>query len=174
MNIATVAGRRWLLLTVVVVASAVGSGGSAAAATPDQVKRSVVSPLVDLPAGAACDFAYHQESSYTQNLTQFFDAAGNLVRVEDIVDITVLHRNADTGYTLVEEDHYAAHVDFASGVAKTSGQSWALRDANGRLVLSGAGLLTSDLATGALLTQTPHVKDNRQIVCSALGGSAAP
>ena len=83
-----------------------------------------------------CDFAYHQESSYTQNLTQFFDSASNLVRVEDIVDIIVLRRNLDTGYTLVEEDHYAAYVDFASGVAKTTGQSWALRDANGRLVLS--------------------------------------
>jgi hypothetical protein len=45
------------------------------------------------------------------------------VRVEDVVDITVLHRKADTGYTLVEKDHYAAYVDFASGVAKTTGQS---------------------------------------------------
>jgi hypothetical protein len=96
------------------------------------------------------------------------------VRVEDIVDITVLRRNLDTGYTLVEEDHYAAYVDFASGVARTTGQSWALRDTNGRLVVSGAGLLTTDLATGALLTQTHNVKDNRQILCSALGGAAVP
>jgi hypothetical protein len=39
-------------------------------------------------------------------------------------------------------------------------------------VLSGAGLLSSDLSTGALITQTPNVKDNRQIFCSALGGAA--
>ena len=87
---------------------------------------------------------------------------------------SVLHRNADTGYTLVEEDHYAAYVDFASGVAKTTGQSWALRDPSGRLVLSGAGLLTTDLVTGALLAQTHNVKDSRQIFCSALGAAAAP
>jgi hypothetical protein len=29
-------------------------------------------------------------------------------------------------------------------------------------------------ATGALLTQTPNVKDNRQILWSALGGAAGP
>jgi hypothetical protein len=58
-------------------------------------------------------------------------------------------------------------------VAKVSGQSWALRDLDGRLVLAGAGLLTTDLATGALLTQTPRVQDDRQILCSALGGAAA-
>jgi hypothetical protein len=128
---------------------------------------------LDLPAGAVCDFAYHQESSYTQNLTQFFDSAGNLVRVEDQVDITLLHRNADTGYTLIEGDHYAAYVEFASGVARVTSQSWALRDETGRLALSGAGLLTTDLATGELLTQTPNVKDRRQVFCAALGGGTA-
>ena len=167
---------RWglLLPLAILVVSAVGSGEPASAATPVHVKQSVVAPPVNLPAGAVCDFAYHQESSYTQILTQFFDSTGNLLRVEDVVDITVLHRNADTGYTLVEEDHYAAYVDFASGVAKTTGQSWALRDPSGRLVLSGAGLLTTDLVTGALLAQTHNVKDSRQIFCSALGGAAAP
>jgi hypothetical protein len=174
MTISKVAHRWWLLLPAVFVASTVGSGGTAAAATPEHIKQSVVAPPVDVPAGAVCDFAYHQESSYTQNLTQFFDSARTLVRVEDIVDLTVVRRNADTGYTLVEEDHYAAYVDLTSGVAKTTGQSWALRDANGRLVLSGAGLLTTDLATGALLTQTFNVKASRQILCSALGGAAAP
>jgi hypothetical protein len=174
MNISTVAGRWWLLLLAVFVVSAVGGGGTASAATPEHVKTSVVAPAADVPSGAVCDFGFHQESSYTQNLTRFFDAAGNLVRVEDVVDITVLRRNRDTGYALVEEDHYAAYVDFASGVARTTGQNWALRDANGRLALSGAGLLTTDLATGALITQTRNVKDSRQVLCSALGGAAAP
>ncbi len=174
MIISTVASRWRLLLLTVFVVSAVGSGATASAATPEHVKTSVVAPAVDVPSGTVCDFGFHQESSYTQNLTRFFDSAGNLVRVEDQVDITVLRRNLDTGYTLVEEDHYAAYVDFASGVARTTGQSWALRDTNGRLVVLGAGLLISDLATGALITQTANVKDNRQVLCSALGGSAAP
>jgi hypothetical protein len=102
------------------VVSAAGSVGTTAAATPDHVKRRVVGSSVDLPAGALCDFAYHQESAYTPDLAQFFDAAGDLVRVEDVVDITVLHRNANAGYTVVEEDHYAAYVDFVNGVAKIS------------------------------------------------------
>jgi hypothetical protein len=61
--------------------NAAGGVAPAAAATPEHVKRSVVAPPVDLPAGALCDFAYHQESAYTQNLAQFFDAAGDLVRL---------------------------------------------------------------------------------------------
>jgi hypothetical protein len=55
-----------------------GGLGTAAAATPEHVKRSVVAPPVDLPAGALCDFAYHQGSACTQNLAQFFDPAGDL------------------------------------------------------------------------------------------------
>jgi hypothetical protein len=58
--------------------------------------------------------------------------------------------------------------------SRTTGQSWALRDTDGRLVLSGAGLLSANLATGALITQTPNVKDSRQIFCSALSGAAEP
>jgi len=165
--------RRWpLLLFAVVVVSATGSAAAASAATPEHLKQTVVATVVDVPAGTVCDFGFHQEASYTQNLTRFFDGEGNLVRVEDHVDITVLRRNLDTGYTLVEEDHYAAYVDVGSGTARTTGQSWALRDVGGRLVLSGAGLLSSDLATGALITQTRNVKDDRQIFCSALGGAA--
>jgi len=174
MNIPSVT-RRWalLLLTAVMMGSA-GSGGAASAATPEHVMRSAVAPAVDLPPGTVCDFGFRQESSYTQNLTRFYDSDGNLVRVEDQVDLTVLRRNLDTGYTLVEEDHYAAYVDFTSGIARTSGQSWALRDTSGHLVLSGAGLLSSDLATGAVITQTANVKDSRQIFCAALAGTAGP
>jgi hypothetical protein len=173
MSISTVASRGWLLLLAVAVVSAANCGTAASAATPEHLRQTVVAPAVDLPAGTVCDFGFHQEASYTQNMTRFYDSDGNLVRVEDHVDITVLRRNLDTGYTLVEEDHYAAYVDFASGIAKTTGQSWALRDTSGSLVLSGAGLLSSDLLTGALITQTPNVKDNRQIFCSALGGTTA-
>ena len=173
MRILRVATRGWLLPLAVAVVSAANGGTAASAATPDHVWQSTVAPAVDLPAGAVCDFGVHQESAYTQNMTRFYDSDGNLVRVEDQVDITILRRNLDTGYTLVEEDHYAAYVDFASGIARTTGQSWALRDTRGRLVLSGAGLVSSDLATDALITQTPNVKDNRQIFCSALGGTTA-
>jgi hypothetical protein len=174
MSTSTLRRRLLLLLAVAAVVSAVCVAGSASAATPEHRRQTVTAPAVDVPPGAVCDFGFHQESSFTQNLTRFFDSDGNLLRVEDQVDITVLRRNLDTGYTLVEEDHYAAYVDFGSGIARTTGQSWALRDTSGRLVLSGAGLLSSDLATGALLTQTPNVKDSRQVFCSALGGEAAP
>lgn len=70
MIISTVAGRWPLMLLTVVVVSAAGTGATASAATPEHVKQSAVAPAVDLPPGAVCDFGFHQESSYTQNLTR--------------------------------------------------------------------------------------------------------
>jgi hypothetical protein len=44
--------------------------------------------VVDAPAGVVCDFAVHEDVSYTQNITRFFDDAGDLIRVEDEIDLT--------------------------------------------------------------------------------------
>jgi hypothetical protein len=114
MTIPTVT-RQWklllLLLLTVLVVGAASSAAAASASTPEHLKQTVVAPAVEVPAGTVCDFGFHQEASYTQNLTRFFDGEGSLVRVEDHVDITVRRRNLDTGYTLVEEDHYAAYVE---------------------------------------------------------------
>ena len=141
----------------VVLASAGVAVASASAATPPQHSKRSVGPLVfDLPAGVACDFAVHEEVSYTQNITRWFDDAGNLVRVEDQIDLWVLHRNAETGKTLTERDHYAAHVDLVTGAVKQTGQSWHLRDSDNRLVLSGAGLVSANLFTGEVYQETPH------------------
>jgi hypothetical protein len=124
------------------VAGASLTTAPALAATPPQHLKRRVGPLIfDAPAGVTCAFAVHEEVSYTQNITRFFDDAGRLVRVEDQIDLTVLHRNAETGRTLTEEDHYAAHVDLVTGAVEETGQSWHLRDADGRLVLSGAAAL---------------------------------
>ena len=146
-----------------------------AARTPGTSVAATAGPVVtDLPAGRVCDFAYHQEYSFTQNLERFFDEDGNLVRVEDKVALTVLHRNADTGYTLTETDHYAAFVDFVSGEATTTGQNWHLVDQDGRLVLTGAGSFTIDLITGEVLDETPYMQTaGRATICPALGGAPA-
>ena len=147
---------------------------AASAATPRHTKESFGPFAIDVPAGALCDFPYHAEEAFTRNKTSFFDDSGNLVRVEDQVDLHVLHRNAQTGQTLTEQDDYAAHVDLVSGEAAVTGQSWHLRDENGRLVVAGAGLFTVDILTGEVLTGTPNVKtDGRATVCPALGGAPA-
>lgn len=165
-----------LLLGVALAAALVAVGAHAAtAATPVHIKR-VFGPIAgDAPAGALCDFAYHEEDTGTQNLTRFTDEAGNLVRVEDQVDVTILHRNSDTGMTLIEHLHYAADVDFINGTATVTGQSWRLVDEDGRLVLGGAGLVVTDLLTGDVTTQTPRAKaGSASPLCTALGGAPAP
>ncbi len=164
---------RRLLLPIALAAIGVAAGvAPASAAAPMHVQRTVGPIVVGAPAGVLCDFTYREQASYTQNLTQFFDDAGTLVRVEDHVDIVIQHSNIDSGLTLIEEDHYAAYVDFVSGVAKVTGQTWHLRDANGRLVLSGAGVVATDLVTGEVLWQTPHARADFQApICAALANS---
>ena len=122
------AASRPLLLGVALAAVAV----PASAGTPMHIKRAFGPIAGDAPAGTLCDFAYHEEDTGTQNLTRFTDEAGNLVRVEDQVDVTILHRNSDTGTTLIEHLHYAAYVDFVNGRAgvwwtRRAGSCWAAR-----------------------------------------------
>jgi hypothetical protein len=149
------------------------------AATADQrtVEREVrtVGPIVfDAPAGTRCDFAYHEEGAFTQHLERFYAGNGDLIAVHDQVTISVLHRNADTGRTLIETDRYSAHVDFVTGEATNSGQGWHLVDEDGRLVLSGAGHYTIDLATGDVRDETPNAgSDFPSVICPALGGAPA-
>jgi hypothetical protein len=143
-------------VVLALVSLGLSASAAPAATTPQHVKRTVGPLVFDAPAGAVCDFAVHAEESYTQNMTRFFDDEGNLVRVEDQIDLTVLHRNAETGKTLIEEDQYAAHVDFVTGTVDVTGESWHLRDANRRLVLEAAGFTSIDLATGDVLRETPN------------------
>jgi len=167
---------RILTATTAAALAVVGAPGVASAGqrTTQHLTRTVGPIVTDYPAAAVCDFAYHQEFSYTQNLERFFDSGGNLIRVEDKVAVTVLHRNAETGYTLTETDHYSAFVDFVSGEATTSGQNWHLVDEDGRLVLTGAGSYTIDLLTGDVLEETPHMQTaGRATICPALGGAPA-
>ena len=164
-------------LLVLATAAALGGGvlaGPASASGPDHLKRSVGPIVSDAPAGTVCEFAYHEEDSFTANVVRFVDDSGSLARVENQTDLTVLHRNSVTGKTLVEEVHYAAHVDLVSEQVRQTGQTWHLRDENGRLVLSGAGLIEIDLVTGDVVRQTPHSSPElRTTVCPLLSGTGA-
>jgi hypothetical protein len=61
-----------------------------------------------------------------------------------------------------------------TGQVQTTGQSWHLRTQDGRLVLSGAGLIETDLATGSILAETPNTMASAAAtICPALGGAPA-
>ena len=166
--------RRGLLPLAVAAAVLATGAGSASAATPVHIKQSIGPVAFDVPAGALCDFAYHEEDVGTLNTTRFFDDQGNLIGVEDQIAVSILHRNAATGQTLTEDLHYAAQVDVSGGQVRVTGQSWHLRAADGRLVLAGAGLIATDLLTGDILRQTPGALASvAATICPALGGSPA-
>ncbi len=163
-------------LAVVLIAGAVAGtamSGPASASTPQRLTRTVGPIVSDAPAGTLCDFDYHEEDSFTWRSVRFFDDTNHLVRAETQVDLTVLHRNTTTGKTLVEEVHHTAHVDLITGQVRQTGQTWHLRDEDGRLVLSGAGLIVIDIATGEVIDATPHtLSDAGAALCPLLGGTA--
>jgi hypothetical protein len=166
--------RRLLVLLAVVSGAFAVLAGAASAQAPVHIKRTLGPFTFDAPAGTLCDFAYHEESVVTQNLKRFFDDDGNLVRVELLNELTVLHQNADTGLTLIELVRVAVHADFVTGEVSTTGQNWHLRNEDGRLVLVGAGRLVTDLVTGEIISETPNfLADFAQTNCTALGGAPA-
>jgi hypothetical protein len=167
--------RRMLVLLAVFLAAFGVLAAAASADGPVHIKRTFGPIVGDFPAGTLCNFAYHEEDAGTQNIKRFFDEEGNLIRVEDQVEVTILHQNVDTGLTLTEVLHYAVTVDFVTGEVTVTGESWHLRNEDGRLVLAGAGLIVQDLFTGEILTETPNAKatDSAETNCTALGGAPA-
>ena len=88
--------------------------------------------------------------------------------------MSYLIRNTQTGRTLTEEDHFARHADLVSSEVWDTSQSWHDREENGRLVLTGAGLIAFDYTTGDVFRETPEAKsDSVTTIFPALGGSPA-
>ena len=144
----------------------------ATAATPVHLKQSFGPVAGDAPAGTLCDFAYHEEDTGTQNLTRFTDEAGNIVRVEDQVDVTILHGNSDTGTTLTEHLHYAAYVDIVDRAATVTGQSGRLVDEDGGSCWAARG---SSRPTSSPATSLPRPRKPRpELPRRSAPHSAAP
>jgi hypothetical protein len=163
-----------LLLTVLITfAIAAVIAGPASATKPIHGKRTVERTF-DVPAGGLCDFAYHTEITITQNIKIFVDEAGEPIGTEDQLHASVLHMNADTGLSLTEEVHYTVHVDFLTGEYQVSGNTWHLRNEDGRVVLVGGGMYVVDIFTFELLKETPNARsDLAATICPALGGAAS-
>jgi hypothetical protein len=160
------------LMAAVLVA---GAAFAASADARDVFHFSGTSPLIvsDFPAGALCDFAYHQEFVNTSHVNVFFED-GHPVQVEEQAEVSVLHRNVDTGQTLSEVLHYAFHFDLVAGEVRLTGNWWHLRDADGRIAFVGSGTFVRDLFTGELIRATPNVApDLAETICPALGGEPA-
>ncbi len=165
--------RRFLVIILTLLVGATVWGSSASAGRPLHAKQTS-QRVFDLPAGSFCDFAYHEESNFLQNIKIFFDDSGNPIGTEDQIRVSVIHTNVETGVTLTEVLHYAVHVDFVTGEYRVTGSSWQLRDENGRIVLVGAGMFLVDLFTFELIVETPNVRsDFAATICPALGGASA-
>ena len=92
---------------------------------------------IDRPAGTTCDFHYTQTYSGTDRVIEFSD------RVEIHETITIVHANADTGYTLTDSD-VVNYTFYSDGSFKVVGLLFHLRDASGKVVLVQSGQLIFD------------------------------
>lgn len=122
------------------------------------------------PAGTLCDFTL--DDTFTVDLNGAFVPVSGLNPVEVTEHVT--HTNLDTGYSLSEVDHFQSLAVINSGQGLTAGIYFHLRDPSGKTVLVKAGEVTFD-QTG-VTSFTPNSGADQtyaQIICPALGGSAA-
>jgi hypothetical protein len=161
---------------------------SALANGPVHIKRTFPPQAADYAAGEVCDFNYHLENVLTVNIKRFYDANGLVDHAVRQEDLWVLHKNADTGLTYTEVDHYTLLLSdpaFCDSVPSnscfwwqaitSSGQNWHLRDMDGKLVLVRSGRFIQDGNTGEILWATPKGDpDFVNTICKALGGAPAP
>jgi hypothetical protein len=155
---------RRLLLALGVGALATGFLAPVALASPPEQFTETFAGTRVFPAGEICDFEYSQTFSGTDDVTIFGD------RVQVHETLTVSHTNVDTGYTLTEND--TLFFTFGADEEKDVGIFWALRDADGKLVVLQAGQLRFD-ETG-LIKFTPNLNpDFAAVICPALGGDPA-
>jgi hypothetical protein len=178
--------RRGFLVLVIVIASSIPLS-AALADGPVHIKGGNAG-AVDCPGptcDAICNFNYHQEWRLSVNIKRFLvnGLPDHAVRQEDL---WILHKNADTGLTYTEVDHYTlllsdpAFCDDYPGcfwwqAITSSGQNWHLRDMDGKLVLVRSGRFIQDGNTGEILWATPKGDpDFVNTICKALGGAPAP
>jgi hypothetical protein len=155
-----------LVLALAVIACALAFPAAASAAAPTTI-TTTGSGTVDRPAGALCDFHYHEDYAFVLTRTFFSDG-----RVHSHFDYTVAHTNVDTGYTLTEEDHYD-FLDITDVKYRNVGLFWHLRDPSGKLVVVHAGTAWFDSAFDVVKI-TPNAGGKfAAVACPALGGNPA-
>lgn len=148
--------------------------GWPAAAGPPEREPISFSDVFDFPAGEICDFAYHREITVTGTLQIFFDRQGNVVREMEVSRAQILHRNADTGYTLTESIRSHFVFNETKQTVMITGQNWQLRDAEGKIVVVHSGNLLFDVEQEELVRVTPNfAPEFPEVVCPALGGNPA-
>lgn len=167
--------RRLKAVVFVVAALMFGLAATSASAAGPVHDVLTSSGSFSAPAGTICDFNYESpEFETTINQLRFFDENGVLVRRLRTIEERIVHRNADTGFELVETVHYGTDLDVVAGVVRVSGNSWHLRTADGKLVLVLSGFELLVRATGEVIRATPMVGQGfENVICPALGGAPA-
>jgi hypothetical protein len=155
---------RRLLLALGVGALATGFLAPVAMAAPPERFTESFEDTRIFPAGSICDFDYSQTFTGTDVVTIFSD------RVQVHETLSISHTNLDTNVTLTEND--TLFFTFGPDEEKDVGIFWALRDADGKLVVLQAGQLRFD-ETG-LIKFTPNLNPEfAAVICPALGGNPA-
>jgi hypothetical protein len=163
--------KQWILGAALATALLVPASAVAESpGTPTHVFDSFSGTFVS-SAGDRCDFPYQISYTVDVNAVVYGDP-DDPTRIVEHDTAHVTHTNLDTGYALTEVDHGTFFYDAASDSGKAAGLNWHLRTPDGKIVFIQAGEIT--FAGGVDVKVTPHMSaDATEIVCAALGGSAA-
>ena len=155
--------RRGLIATLLGMLS-IGIFVPAASAAAPEVFKEAFEGGRSFEAGTLCDFNYEQ-TFVGVDLVRIFE---DRVLVQE--KVTVTHKNADTGYTLVEI--LTTNYFFYEDHEQDAGQIWHLRDDSGKIARVESGRITfSDDGE----TFTPGITPSfREVICTELGGNPIP
>jgi hypothetical protein len=152
-------------------------GASTAPASAGQVTHIKDSFTYDnvLPAGTFCDVAIESSGTVFENMVVFGDP-NNPNRVNNHQKQFNLWKNLSTGKTLTDTDRFTVFFNMKKGTFSFRGSTFHIKNADGTgpSIAVGAGLITFDANTGAIIKVTPHsVPDIAAFMCPLLGANPA-
>ena len=167
---------RLIVATSLVAIAMIAFTAPPASALTPQKEHFAFSGSATAPAGTVCDFKYHVEFSISGFDVALLNDAGDVVRDQMHGVGTITHTNVDTGYTLTEVDVINSTTYESANFGRTVGIQWHLRNPDGKIVLTVAGLITYRLDPFEIISITPRVDqffDLPEVICPLLGGSPA-
>lgn len=136
------------IIYLVAASAALLALASGAAAVPGETETTHEEGSYDTTR--FCGFETHVEFTFDSRVRRFYDATGELVRLQDHVHETGV-LTGPTGRTVTDNDVFNVTVDFIAGTVTFNGKTYNINVPGLGVIQLGAGRRVIDLATGEVL-----------------------
>ena len=155
--------RRLVLCALAGALSLAVTTGAVASAPVHATTTTTVANL--FAPGELCSFGVREDAVWVHDQTTFQDGSWLVHGVEDTTMI-----NLDTEGVITAHLNYNVSYDPVSNAGKTKGAFFQVRDADGRVISTTAGLIATD--SGAVVKMTPNavlLSLPHELICEPLG-----